>query len=433
MLDFTYPYSILNAAESAVEHLSDPRTQAWIVRRMPGAGVRVGPLTILPYPWADMSTDPDFTSLRLPRAFHRTDASPILVDAVKRARASQAAVLAGHRRGESVVGAMETHYPVACGQVFDWLASLEDSDPRMLAKLPRVTWDQAVVHAGRWHERLAAMREDGIAGDRGTANYLPVSRIEGWYWTQLVTKGALDREGVVMGHCVGSRAYDRHAWTGEHQGPATGIWSLRDADGRSKVTVEVASNGFCQVHGPENERPEPETAPAFETLVGFFAPPGHPFRLPRWLYRAEDGQTSLAAKRVRPDGLASEYTIGPGTVFYRRPVRAGSHSQDGVGQGGDSWVDLDLSLGAMERPIGQIVTELTETVEVTFRHFAPIVEALGVMFGEAVTELVRGIERDPQPASIVETLPAVEFRRSSNRGGEPWYRQHERARAGRPR
>lgn len=291
-LDASYPIVLKACIDTAQARLSDRRTREWAYRRLPGVMVRSSRLIVFPAPWADIEEFLDESRERYrPARLRIRGEEGSACEA--RIEASRRAVVVGHARGEGVISWDRVVFPHECASVFDRLNALEDEDPRLLDKLRRVTWDQAVEKARGWHERLAKLRSTGIAGDDGTANRIDVRAPElpGWYWCQLTTKGALDREGMAMGHCVGSKAYEHHAWPAGVQGPSQGIWSLRDESGRSHVTAEVYNLGIAQALGPTNARPARQTAPAFGCLVGWFARPGQTFRLPMWLVRDEDGST----------------------------------------------------------------------------------------------------------------------------------------------
>lgn len=149
--------------------------------------------------------------------------------------------------------------------VIDWLNALPEINPRLLPKLHKVTWAQAVINARAWHEHLAKNKLIGVAGDKGTSRVCKA--LDGWYWVKLTTTGALDREGKVMGHCVGNGGYDNLL---ETKSVYAGIYSLRDADGRSHVTVEVYETiGMAwiqQVQGPGNTMPTSEMTRHFGAL-----------------------------------------------------------------------------------------------------------------------------------------------------------------------
>jgi len=94
--------------------------------------------------------------------------------------------------------------------ILDWLAELEERDPRLHAKLPRINFRQAYHHSKRWHRELARAGEKHdrrIEPDpKGAPPVLDLG--EGWEVIHLVSDEARDIEGDVMDHCVGGGGYD---------------------------------------------------------------------------------------------------------------------------------------------------------------------------------------------------------------------------------
>lgn len=282
------------AAHTAIDAVDDMRAAHWLAERLPAECVRMDRVVHFPSPIATMHPELLFnTRFRENRDFA---GHAVLVAAKARREIFDRTAMVGYLRGETVVTYDTAETPDYTQVVVDWLNALPDVHPRMLDKLPRVTWQQAIDHGIRWHDRLAARRSDGIAGNTGTVDRLDVQVMPGWYWVHLVTKRSLDAEGAVMGHCVGS-GYDHTTWEcgvrPDDWRADAGIWSLRDPTGRSRVTVEISFDGIEQAQGPGNARPEAETCPAFESLLAQFVKPGFTFDVPYWLVREESGATRL--------------------------------------------------------------------------------------------------------------------------------------------
>lgn len=377
-LEATLGIMHLYAAHTAVATLTDIRAQRWLAERMPAEMDRIGRSIFFPSPfgiWFDngFKGEPTWRD------------HPVIVEGHARRAAHERTASVGYERGESVVAYETFGVPHDAHIVIDWLGALGEEDPRMLEKLGRVTWQQAKGHAQRWHERLAARRADGIAGDLGTVDRLDVEGMLGWYWVHLVTKAAFDREGAVMGHCVGRGGYDYLAWDDEEDygtRPAGGIWSLRDPSGRSRVTVEVGLDGIEEAQGPENARPDAETGPAFGALIARCREPKQPFDIPHWLVLEKDGSTRIRSKGTA-EGSRQRYRVGHGEVSFRLA--------------GGATVEL-RSMGAGE-----------------------------------IAEVVHGIMHPPAGTTAIEyTAPAVVFTDRRERADrQPWYRQHERRMDGR--
>ncbi|MGE7156732.1 hypothetical protein ACQKJ1_23695 [Methylorubrum rhodesianum] len=73
------------------------------------------------------------------------------------------------------------------------------------------------------------------AGLAGTVDHLDAGG--GWILVRLMTRQAIRREGEHIDHCLADRNYDHRA--GEEDLTGSALWSLRDPDGVSWVTLEV--------------------------------------------------------------------------------------------------------------------------------------------------------------------------------------------------
>lgn len=108
------------------------------------------------------------------------------------------------------------------------------------------------------------------AGEKGTADRIEAD--DGGFWVRLTTKQALDREGVCMRHCIGDGEYDLYAGD---EDIASGIWSLRDRTGLSRLTVQVL---LCQIedaYGPDNHDISKWSALQIRHLIAAYAAAGH--------------------------------------------------------------------------------------------------------------------------------------------------------------
>jgi hypothetical protein len=78
---------------------------------------------------------------------------------------------------------------------------------------------------------------------------------DGWTLVRLLTPEALDIEGLEMGHCVGQGAYDYGLANN-----FVGIYSLRDPNGKSHVTLEINHpiDRVQQIKGKQNKPPKAE-------------------------------------------------------------------------------------------------------------------------------------------------------------------------------
>lgn len=102
----------------------------------------------------------------------------------------------------------------------------------------------ALGEAKEWYEESGPVPQGEVV----------VELSDGWTAQELTTKEQLDREGEVMQHCVGS-------YFNEVNNDKTTIYSLRDAQGRPHVTIEVKNGHVEQVQGKQNEKPAAKYQP----------------------------------------------------------------------------------------------------------------------------------------------------------------------------
>lgn len=368
LLNALFPQAIA-VADGVATVIEDDRAAAWLARRLPQAMRPDGePVAMTPWPLSEelggLGTAP-----RLPAVEGRA----WLDDAQEWAERSARALLAASRAGDSVIHQGLT-LPRHFGNVRDWLAALPETDPRMLDKLVRVTWDQAVEHARPYHERLKRSRLR-IAGDEGTVD--PIPSVGGHRWLHLVTPEALDAESAAIGHCVGDGGYDDETWDIGDDGlplrPAhsivanTVIWSLRDRDGRSVLTAQVWGSGRVrQIQRRFNEAPLPEDVAHVVILLDWLREAIPDLMDPDWIVRDErDG--SRHHRYAMPDGIhlkGDTFHLNP-CIWHRLPTDMrvdGNIMLRGSNQG---VLDLDMGLhvtgrlkvGPGVRLIGELVVE----------------------------------------------------------------------------
>lgn len=115
-------------------------------------------------------------------------------------------------------------------RALDWMRS--DDGPALSSDWSRVSMEQAERSEKAWVEAMAkaALKQDLEAADaQGSRLFAPLEGAgpdgrEGWRWVEVFSKGALDREGALMRHCVGSyaKAVERPGQQAppDHRGPA---------------------------------------------------------------------------------------------------------------------------------------------------------------------------------------------------------------------
>lgn len=267
--------------------------------------------------------------------------------------------------------------------VRDWLSSLNE---RMLGKLWKLSWTQGVEHADRWHAELAKAAEDQAAGERDISRR--IDSHDGWTWCRLGSVWAMDREGAVMGHCVGQGGYDGYA---KIDSDVQGIWSLRDTKGRSHVTAEIGyrlsdrTTYFLeQAKGPKNRPVTTEQQ-------------GHIKLLSRELKLAVSEPGAMG-------GLGSIYAAW----------MDGSMRRGWINIGMGEWADANVEV---DRDEHQRIERVSSRIEMTMRQVEPVnpdvAEALrqraASNFTEYMAQRMRvafGFEADDEAAIAGADIPA---------------------------
>lgn len=120
--------------------------------------------------------------------------------------------------------------------ILDWMRSADGPSPA--SDWSRVSWPQALDAHDKWVEQIGRQAErhlDGAKAFDGCERSVEIvgePSLAGWSWVRPLTADALDREGALMRHCVGS--YAKGVALDELQ-----IWSLRDPAGHPRLTVET--------------------------------------------------------------------------------------------------------------------------------------------------------------------------------------------------
>ena len=146
----------------------------------------------------------------------------------------------------------------------DWLSSLPTDRPKMVDKLHKLTWAQAMEAQTRWHEEMARR-----AGKRTSFGGAPddVETVldlgDGWRWVRVTTPEGLDFEGEAMGHCAGRGSYDDKT-----------VYSLRGPDGMPHCTVQYDPDTRIveQVKGRGNKEVVPRHHAAVRAFVYYLSP-----------------------------------------------------------------------------------------------------------------------------------------------------------------
>lgn len=186
--------------------------------------------------------------------------------------------------------------------VLDWM--LADDGPPLGSDWTRISWPQAEMGHDGWVRELARAAEKSMQGSQafdGCMLLAPIcdtKELAGWSWVEVQQKEALDREGALMKHCVGS--YAKKVKEG-----STSIYSLRDAEGKPHVTIE-AQPGIDGVHEIVQIKGVANSMPKALHLMGLPA-------LMAGLEERFDGKASISHARVFKGGLAG-VGLAPGQL-----------------------------------------------------------------------------------------------------------------------
>ena len=199
---------------------------------------------------------------------------------------SQSALAAGPRW---ILDAVEAGKPLTAlslepaerelfSSILDWMRS--SSGPSLNSDWSKISIPQAQAAELAWIDAMgkAAAKKDLEAADAaGTALFsaLGPSASEpalgaasgpewaGWRWVEVKSAGALDREGSLMRHCVGSYADD--VASGGKQ-----IYSLRDPSNAPRVTVEAQGAKLAQIKAFANAACPADLLPAIAAFAKSF-------------------------------------------------------------------------------------------------------------------------------------------------------------------
>lgn len=225
--------------------------------------------------------------------------NPAKLDANKLPKDSPSWLSDAVKRGDDLFSFDYPKLLQTLGPIVDYLRSIpEDKD------LSRMSVPDTEKAAKVWHDKMLSDkvgREDGVLVEEGTQVVMKFTN--GYTMRKLSSAQALNREGEIMGHCVGSYADDVMA-------DRLHIYSLRDAKNVPHVTFEVSSRReVTQIKGTANE----DVIPKYhDYCLKFLAKEGFPivsmdglnlkFSVLVDAYKAA-GTFKAAGKQARPNVL----------------------------------------------------------------------------------------------------------------------------------
>lgn len=123
--------------------------------------------------------------------------------------------------------------------------------------LMAIGYDVAQKRAEKWHADMAKRAKNAQVVQEDGANIIKTYG-DGYTWRTVVGKEAMEREGDVMGHCVGRFSYYQMVIRAKCE-----IVSLRDNQNEPHVTIEIGEHGktIHQIKGKANKDVLPKYLP----------------------------------------------------------------------------------------------------------------------------------------------------------------------------
>jgi hypothetical protein len=208
---------------------------------------------------------------------------------------------------------------MSCAEDAHWLDNkTPDGKPKKLLKFSTV--QDVVREADEYFRKKTANAAKLAVAEDSPDEKSVYSLQEGYRIVKLLSSTALDREGSLMGHCVGAGGYDNSLKSGRAV-----FFSLRDPRNRPHVTMEVrvADKKVLQARGKQNAYPIQKYAKMIEAFSNQEG------------YDLSGEKVGLAELRT-PDG----HILDPDNLPEDRVVIAGNHG---------GWQTLALDNQGIER------------------------------------------------------------------------------------
>lgn len=151
--------------------------------------------------------------------------------------------------------------------ILDWMRSQDGPSPS--SDWSRISVEQAQSAEKLWVQAMSktAAKRDLEASESSETSFFcsaEASMGTGWRWVKLLGEKALQREGLLMSHCVASYA---NAVLDER----CSIYSLRDPDNKPALTIEASGSHLLQLKARANQPCPPTLAPCARDFCASFA------------------------------------------------------------------------------------------------------------------------------------------------------------------
>lgn len=135
--------------------------------------------------------------------------------------------------------------------VVEWMNSFPEND-RRLGRLSRICFDEAVGSSSLWRNDLDANIWAYVKDRTKTILHYE----NDWKWVLLKSPLQFEREGKLMGHCIGNGSYFDN-----FKNKTRRYFSLRDPNNNPHVTIEAGETQLIQCKGRSNTKPIAEYQP----------------------------------------------------------------------------------------------------------------------------------------------------------------------------
>lgn len=148
-----------------------------------------------------------------------------------------------------------------------WFNNWKPTDTR-LRRLDRIAFPVATQAAVLWYKDVS----ENIWNYVSDKPVVVRAYDHGYRWVKLVTALQFEREGRLMGHCVGNGTY----YSRWHRGEGYEYYSLRDRDNQPHITMEVSFNSshpvvrkgsIVQCKGKGNAKPAKHYQPYLRQFI----------------------------------------------------------------------------------------------------------------------------------------------------------------------
>lgn len=182
--------------------------------------------------------------------------------------------------------------------IIDYFLATQDPNKNLMG----FSYKDAKKKAKVWVEEMNAKAAKITETEQDTERVFTVN--DKLHWVKLLTKAAYEREGYLMGHCIGSYSPEE-----------SDNYSLRDIYGKSHATLEVTKEGdyIKQVQGKSNKGIHPKYIDAVLSFHKHLGIPINDNYLPKLGYAQFTEKAGEIIEKVNP---TRKFIIRDNKKFY---------------------------------------------------------------------------------------------------------------------